>query len=168
MPHANTICALPGCDRSSYAKGFCVMHYTRIRRTGAAGSVMSEIQRHGPTAACGTEGCSAKPKARGLCKTHYNQRYNQQLTPTQRRKAQLRCLYGLEEDQHKKLLNEQKGGCAICRKVPKKQLSVDHDHQTNEVRGLLCQSCNTGLGLFADSPELLRAAAIYLEKHRKK
>lgn len=43
-------------------------------------------------------------------------------------------------------------------------LSVDHCHKTNATRGLLCGACNTGLGLFNDSPELLRASIQYLEE----
>lgn len=41
---------------------------------------------------------------------------------------------------------------------------IDHDHETDEVRGLLCQTCNWGLGHFHDDPQLLREAADYLEK----
>lgn len=51
--------------------------------------------------------------------------------------------------------------CIICGKPAK--LSVDHDHQTGDVRGGLCTNCNLGLGHFKDNPELLRLAALYLE-----
>ena len=44
-----------------------------------------------------------------------------------------------------------------------KRLTVDHNHETNTIRGLLCSNCNTGLGMFSDNPELLIAAAEYLE-----
>jgi hypothetical protein len=43
-------------------------------------------------------------------------------------------------------------------------LVIDHDHTTGEVRGLLCPTCNAGLGHFKDSPELLLKAALYLQK----
>mgnify|MGYP001585018387 CR=1 FL=1 len=58
------------------------------------------------------------------------------------------------------------GRCKICnvhQKELKHQLGVDHNHTTGKVRGLLCGSCNKGLGLFKDSIELLLKASYYLE-----
>lgn len=58
--------------------------------------------------------------------------------------------------------------CAICN-TPAfetgKALSADHSHKTGVKRALLCGSCNSGLGMFKDDPELLRLAATYLEKY---
>lgn len=72
--------------------------------------------------------------------------------------------YGISQEQYNALFNEQKGACAICSEHPETRcLDVDHKHGTTKVRGLLCSRCNTGLGLFMDSPELLREAAFYLE-----
>jgi hypothetical protein len=60
-------------------------------------------------------------------------------------------------------LQEQGGVCAICKLPPgEKQLAVDHDHETGEIRGLLCNDCNLGLGFFRDDPDLLRHAGAYL------
>ena len=76
----------------------------------------------------------------------------------------LQTIYGLSEVEYRELLRAQDGRCAICRGVEKDRcFSVDHDHATLKIRGLLCNACNPGLGLFQDSPELLRAAADYLE-----
>lgn len=60
-------------------------------------------------------------------------------------------------------------GCAICGGMPEngKPLHLDHDHATGAVRDFLCENCNRGLGMFQDSPERLRAAAAYLERHRQ-
>ena len=44
-------------------------------------------------------------------------------------------------------------------------LSIDHDHNTNTVRGLLCNKCNQGLGFFDDSIDLLQGAMLYLKQH---
>ena len=61
---------------------------------------------------------------------------------------------------------DQGGLCYICHQPPigKWRLSIDHDHATDEVRGLLCDQCNCGLGNFKDSPELLLAAIEYLRR----
>ena len=69
------------------------------------------------------------------------------------------------------LFKKQNGLCAICKQAEKRmhklgtpqKLSVDHCHNTEVIRGLLCGDCNRGLGLFHDNPELLRMAAEYLE-----
>ncbi len=54
----------------------------------------------------------------------------------------------------------QGNACKICHK--KAALAVDHDHRTGAVRGLLCMSCNTGLGHLYDSVDNLLAALEYL------
>lgn len=79
-------------------------------------------------------------------------------------------LYGLSPERFEALMAEQGNACAICRSTewPGKHPGtphVDHDHQTGEVRGLLCGPCNTGLGQFGDDPARLRAAIEYLEAH---
>lgn len=62
---------------------------------------------------------------------------------------------------HKELHPTQEGCCAVCGAGGK--LVVDHSHVTGAVRGLLCSACNTGLGLFKDSPVRLRNAIEYLK-----
>jgi hypothetical protein len=81
------------------------------------------------------------------------------------RKRKLKVYYKLTDDQLDCLLEKQSQVCAICGKPdPKQNLSIDHDHKTGRVRGLLCESHNLGLGKFQDNPALLRAAADYLER----
>lgn len=72
-------------------------------------------------------------------------------------------LYGITQADYEKLVELQNERCAIC-KLNKKPLAIDHCHSTNKVRGLLCRSCNQGLGLMKDEPKLLKAAIKYLER----
>lgn len=74
--------------------------------------------------------------------------------------------YGITKDDYLKMLEAQDGLCALCRKPPnKKGLALDHNHKTGKARSLLCDLCNTGLGLFTEDPALLRRAAEYLEQY---
>lgn len=71
--------------------------------------------------------------------------------------------YGLTEAGFNVLLQAQDNGCAICHEsFDQCKPCVDHCHETNEVRGLLCDSCNVGLGKFKDSCKLLEKAAEYI------
>lgn len=78
--------------------------------------------------------------------------------------------YGLTEEDYQALLQAQGGLCAICRQPPsgngasKRNLVIDHDHDTGVVRGLLCDGCNRTLGIMGEDPQRLRAAATYLER----
>jgi hypothetical protein len=62
--------------------------------------------------------------------------------------ATLKYLYNISLDQYEKKLEEQGGICCLCgcKEKAKKSLSVDHDHKTDQIRGLLCMWCNTKLG----------------------
>lgn len=77
--------------------------------------------------------------------------------------------YGIGIADYERMLAEQGGACAICRVTEpgrgRAVFAVDHDHDTDRVRGLLCLSCNVAIGLLRDSPAVLRAAALYLEEH---
>jgi hypothetical protein len=79
----------------------------------------------------------------------------------------LRCKsYNLTIDDYNKMFTSQNGCCKICGKHQsefKKSLSIDHNHQTNEVRGLLCNNCNTILGHAKDDIEILQNAIKYLK-----
>jgi len=67
--------------------------------------------------------------------------------------------------QYQILCRLQKNKCAICAKRPKnRHLAIDHNHKTNEFRGLLCFRCNSALSMANDSPEILRRMAKYLER----
>lgn len=78
----------------------------------------------------------------------------------------------LDVPSYEAMFKAQDNQCAICckeetRKLRGKvmRLCVDHDHKTGKIRALLCHDCNSGLGKFYDSPDLLSKAAIYLMDH---
>ena len=68
--------------------------------------------------------------------------------------------YQLTIEEYNSMLEEQKHLCYICK--DKKELVVDHNHITGDVRGLLCNSCNIGIGMLKDSPEIIKAAYQYV------
>lgn len=79
-------------------------------------------------------------------------------------RTHLRRRFGITPKQYTAMFKAQEGACAICDRPPtrRQRLSVDHDHETGKVRGLLCQGCNMALGLFGDNAAWLRAAISYL------
>ncbi len=85
---------------------------------------------------------------------------------TYNRGWKLEKTYGITLEDFDRILESQGGVCAICKRSAEEtgseNLHVDHDHTTGVVRGLLCRSCNRGIGYLADSPERLRSAVAYL------
>ena len=80
------------------------------------------------------------------------------------RRSVVKCNYGITLEQYDKMFEAQGNSCAICNGVNKsgRKLSVDHDHKTGKVRGLLCGKCNHGIGQFNDSVRLLQKVISYL------
>jgi hypothetical protein len=75
--------------------------------------------------------------------------------------------FNLTVDDYNLMFENQKGCCLICKKHQtdfKKRLAIDHCHHSGKIRGLLCSSCNTGLGLFKDNIESLHSAIEYLKR----
>lgn len=116
-----------------------------------------------------------KEKIRERHKAYYQNNWKDKNSEYQRRyyvnfsdkKANSRLLreYGITLDQYNQMFEEQEGKCAICGKHQselKFALAVDHNHDTGEVRGLLCRKCNTGIGLFDDNKSLIHNALTYL------
>lgn len=82
-------------------------------------------------------------------------------------KSHLLRRYGITQEQYKELLERQNNSCFICRKhesTEKFRLAVDHDHKTGEIRGLLCNFCNSRLVGRHRDPEKFFRAAEYLQQ----
>src|SRR3990167_2619329 len=71
--------------------------------------------------------------------------------------------YGITGEEFRIILAKQNNKCPICHRDIKKNLSVDHNHSTKKIRGLICNNCNLSIGNANDSPKILRAMAKYLE-----
>ena len=90
-------------------------------------------------------------------------------TADRKRKQRVKYKYGLDWDTYTEMYENQGGKCYICRthidlKGHTTGAYVDHNHKTEEVRSLLCQACNAGLGLFRESIDILQRAIDYIKK----
>jgi hypothetical protein len=107
---------------------------------------------------------------------------NSSVRRRKQRESYLLRKYGLSMESLHELLVRQEGRCAVCSKrwqscaaakavrhevVFLQYVYVDHDHRTGEVRGLLCNACNTALGLLEEDCARLSAALIYLGRSRR-
>lgn len=85
----------------------------------------------------------------------------------QRERARVNYLwytYKLTPEAHAAILKAQDYKCPICHcELTEENMHTDHNHKTDRVRGITCRKHNNGMGFFDDNPELLRAAADYLE-----
>jgi hypothetical protein len=85
----------------------------------------------------------------------------------QTRRSSAKYKYGLSTKQFNSLMQEKFCELCGCEFSDKKRPSIDHDHTTGIIRGLLCQPCNAMLGRLCDDPRVFRKVADYLEGHRK-
>ena len=125
-------------------------------------------------------------KARGRCASCYNtylinrtpeyreqylarqrERYRPALTSEQRRDNHLLHRYGLTPEDYDRLLEQQGGNCGVCQEPWRNRLYVDHDHDTNEVRALLCPGCNTLVGIIEKQPLKVERALALLQRNRE-
>lgn len=97
-----------------------------------------------------------------------NSRKMRASSPEWKRLEHLRQRYGITPDDYAEMMERQDGQCLICKNTPAdwkgKPLCVDHCHETGIVRGLLCNPCNTGIGLFKEDTKAMKSAIDYLER----
>jgi hypothetical protein len=107
-----------------------------------------------------------RAECRDCQKSRDRKRKQETYDPIKKREYDLKTKYDITLDQYDDMYEEQQGRCAICGTDQPggrgNHFAVDHDHLTGQVRSLLCEGCNTGLGKFKDNPDLLRSAQLYL------
>lgn len=181
-------CKVDGCQKKHNSKGYCSMHYYRFKKHGSPDKTITRKE-------CSVQDCDEPANAKGLCNKHYyrNKKYGDPNVVRFPWRKDRSCSIPNCKEEHEakgyckkhymvfrkfnishesyveKVLN-QNNKCMICKKSCShgKMLSLDHDHETKEIRDLLCSSCNMALGGFMDDPNILEEAAKYLRKWGKK
>jgi hypothetical protein len=95
---------------------------------------------------------------------------NKEYKKVQVREWQYKKRFGITIETYNQMLLEQNNSCAVCERQPtdfKRKFSIDHDHKTGEIRGLLCDNCNHALGMVNDNSLLLQKLILYLEKYNR-
>lgn len=169
-------CSTQDCSESPAARGLCGKCYGKAWRRGCLPDHPTTKPRHvvtdvDPEARTGT--CTLCGPVKVTYKSNRNYFQCQTVTAKNRtiwksppesiRKWDLKRKYGLAFEQYEEMYQAASGACEICR-TPLPVLHVDHDHDTGEVRGLLCRPCNQGIGHFRDDVDLLASAGLYLSR----
>lgn len=169
-------CTQPQCDRKVFGHGLCNRHYQNARRSArkaqplpigektcvrcSESKAFSEFDLH---AGC-RDGFRRECKA---CMAKYQKTQRAEYRGEASRRYSLKKNFGITPEQYDQMLAEQDGKCAICKsddpiRTASRFFSIDHDHKTGAVRGLLCSPCNSGIGMLKDDPEILLSAINYL------
>lgn len=159
----------------------CGNDFTRVRTAGqprvycsrACTVAAAEARRISRAAARGLRHCAcgaevSTPVGKPVCP---DCRKDPRPDAQVRERARTLHRYGLTQADWDALVTAQGDRCAICQTERPggrgERWHVDHDHMTGRVRGLLCHRCNMGVGFFLDDPEIMKAAARYVVRHRK-
>lgn len=97
-----------------------------------------------------------------VCRVENNRRRNEK-NPERARAIKNKSKYGVTPEDLERVLRNQGGVCAICSGILTHP-HIDHCHISGKFRGILCVTCNTGLGKFGDSVERIQKAIRYLQR----
>jgi Recombination endonuclease VII len=101
------------------------------------------------------------------CNREYERKYRKSPeTKLITRNSNLKQKFGIDIEQFEEMKRAQGNACAICKQEPQneRELVVDHNHLTGEIRGLLCYSCNSAIGHLKENPDLFMEAYEYMER----
>lgn len=142
-------------ERDVFARGLCQSCYQKVLRS-------ENIEKF-----------RARDRERAkLYRNRHPEKCRKRNRESYRRHAEKRIIhqkvkaYGITEEQYRSMITKANGVCAICR-LKVSQLTVDHDHKTNRVRGMLCHKCNQAIGLFGENVKTMQRAIKYLYVYKK-
>lgn len=177
-------CSVAICDKPERSRGYCTGHYQRLCK----GLPVDVPLRERNLKFCIIPGCSSKTKARNRCNRHYEELRSFESEPCILDRCERPSSFTGLCTRHYPLLKRYTisvswlkeqwlHGCDICGRTDQ-PLHVDHDHSCCDrddapcrscgycVRGVLCSSCNWGLGKFRDDETILSRAISYLSRTR--
>jgi hypothetical protein len=173
--YLRTACSFGSCDRKPTAKGLCDTHWTQQHK-GQPLRLIRTYDRHSNESTCPEQGCPWPFSNKNFCAQHEAKREEWPYA----RRYRLAYVFDMTPEDFEAKAQAQNGKCAVCLRPEKtldprsrklKALSMDHNHRHCKMgcpscqRDLLCQRCNTGLGLYDDDPSLLLDAVEYLMRH---
>jgi hypothetical protein len=162
----------------------CIEHYSYCREClnkakSERSRINKEIAQQQPCYRCGN-----KPRVKDSAYCYECLRTRQRMSERKRyaksvnfrekgRNDNLKRMYGITMEVYDWMLVQQRGVCAICGQAETRKsrngtvqpLSVDHNHVTGRIRGLLCHDCNWLVGAMELNPKIIQEAQLYLQKH---
>ena len=175
-----TTCCIDDCDGEVFARTACYFHYGRAYRAGLVDMLPKKPRKHQlsniniEALTCDCSKCGEGVPLR-IRRRYKNPEYACQNGDRGRRSRRRRgsgatvgsrrwVLYGISDEEYEIRLAAQGGRCLICQEKMLRPV-IDHDHASGQVRGLLCISCNAGLGFFRDNVQALARAAKYVRQY---
>lgn len=139
------------CNNKHYGKGLCQKHYDEIYKKVHAIRIKNYLAEY----------YKRHKKSKAISMSEYYNKNKKHI-----RENRLKRTFDITLEQYDQMLKDQDDKCAICGKKPtERYLSIDHDHKTDKIRGLLCDSCNLLLGHANDDPVILGKSIDYLSLH---
>lgn len=140
----NPECSFDGCDRPYITKKLCHTHYTQLNSGRGLSEIRDWRKYHKGEHICEIPQCRKAAVSTGLCESHKSRQTQYKITPNQM----------IDIWTSPKCSNP---GCDET-----KRLHMDHNHSTGKFRALLCNGCNSGLGMLKENPNRIAGLIEYL------